>query len=135
MSEIEKDHVAVRDMAWRIHDELSRERATAEDLAELLEAFRDRIEAHFGLEERRWSGSQDSIRDRTTENWVRALVHEHRDIERRIGEILSRLNAEKEARRTPSAPVVSAIRRLVDDLCTHELSETKLFQRLVFEGA
>lgn len=133
--EVEEDHVAVRDMAARIQHELSDERKSPEDLAALLEAFRSRLEAHFALEERRWSGFQGPDCDRTTAHWVEGLVREHREIERRIGDVLSRLGAEQGTRRAPSAAVASAIRALIDDLYAHELSETKLFQRRVFEGS
>ena len=73
--------------------------------------------------------------DRTTSLWIERLVREHRGFERRLDAVLSQLDETKAASSPPSSEIAVEIREILKELLEHELSETRFFQRTVFEEA
>lgn len=104
-------------------------------LKDHLEGFRRRLAAHFASEELQWSGRTATRLDRTTSLWIERLVREHRGFERRLDAVLSQLDETKGTNSPPSAGIAAEIRAILKDLLEHELSETRFFQRTVFEEA
>lgn len=96
-----------------------------------LDEFRRRLSIHFASEELEWNGRPEGRMDRTTSLWIERLVREHRGFERRIDDVVAQLDS---ARETTSSPA-GEIRGILEELLEHELSEARLFQRTVFEGA
>jgi 1,6-anhydro-N-acetylmuramate kinase len=89
--------------------------------------------SHFATEEAQWTRVDLARADWTTVRWVHRLVREHRDFEARLAKVLSRVEAAKKDGKLPSAAIETQIRAILADLLDHELSETRLFQRSIFE--
>ena len=130
--EIEEDHRAVRDVANGILGAISKPAGSGADLCDRAVALLEKSRTHFALEEGHWNRDQGWKDDPTTARWVEGLVREHRGFEERLKDVIETLRSERE-RPTFSAETVARIRTLLEELFAHELSETKLFQRRVFE--
>ena len=99
-------------------------------LREGFEAFHHRLLRHFDKEEELWSGIDRRTTDRTTLHWIDRLVQDHQRFRRKAGRLRLEL-----ADPTPREGVREGVRAILDDLLEHELSESKLLQRAVFEGS
>lgn len=134
-SSIAAEHGALRESAAAIRSALERDRCSCGSsggctcLRDRVEDFRRRLLQHFAAEEALWQAVEPGCTDWTTLRWIDRLAREHDAFRRRTAEVRLGL-----ADLRPSLEVRSKLRAILDDLFEHELSETKLFQRSVFEG-
>jgi hypothetical protein len=105
----------------------------AKCLREDTRSFARRIRQHFEVEEAAWR-TGDAASDASTRKWIESLVRQHRDLDRRLESVCSRLEGARSPGTAAAAGVSAALRGILGDLIEHELSEARLFQRSVFEG-
>ncbi len=102
-------------------------------LLQHLESFGRRLEGHFAAEETLWHGADHARADWTTRHWIERLTREHGEFTKRLRAVRLGLEEPGRSASAPSAEMVATIGGILDDLLAHELTETRLFQRSVFE--
>jgi hypothetical protein len=134
-----RDHDALRQSACEIRHMLGGSSCVCGStgacrcLLESLGAFSRHLHQHFELEEQGWSRSR-SI-NRTSHAQIHALMQEHESIRVRLTAALLALEETQECGGSLSPDLEREIRRILDDLLRHELSEAGLFQRQVLSEA
>jgi hypothetical protein len=129
--EVGEDHRIVREMAYGIVGALSKG-GGVEDLRDRVVALVERVRTHFTSEEALWERDRGWKDDPTSARWVEGLVREHRGFEERMKGLIADLRSDQGVRAV-SRTIESRIRTLIEELFVHEFSETKLFQRRIFE--
>ena len=128
---VEQDHAALHAVALELHGACAK--CGCGSLLERMRDFGARLATHFDAEERLWREVDDERLDWSARKWIANLVRDHEDFRGRI-EGITRALAAAEAGARPPDDLVGDIRRLLGDLLQHELSESRLFQRAVFEN-
>jgi len=98
-------------------------------LRDRVDQLRRHLLQHFDAEEKLWSAIERDRADWATLRWIDRVEAEHERFRRLTAEARLGL-AEPEL----APDLRSKLRAILDDLLEHELSETKLFQRSVFES-
>jgi hypothetical protein len=97
-------------------------------LRDRFEEFHGRLLRHFDEEEKLWRGVDRRTTDWTTLHWIARMVQDHGRFRRKAGELRLAL-----ADPTPGDELREGLCGLLDELLEHELSESRLLQRAVFE--
>ncbi len=132
------DHAAFQVMVREMKTDLDRLQCDPSSRECVLQVFgrsesmRERLTRHFAREEAAWSRREAAF-DASTRRWVRLLVEQHRAMEAQLDFVCAQLRASLETETAVAAACDEALRALLRDLTTHELSEDRLFQRSIFE--
>ena len=137
---LESEHGAFRASVREIQAELDRRlqsrdlAAGGETLLVALDEFHDRLKRHFEFEEQGWTRPDVAARcTPSTRRWIATLTRQHADFIARIEIVVAMLEASlTHASRLPER-FAGELSSLLADLTRHEFSETRLFQRAMFE--
>jgi hypothetical protein len=134
------DHHALREMASGLQHLLGGSACTCgatrctKCLGERMRSLASRLRSHFDAEEESWRGIDRHRCDWTTLSWIDRLVGEHDCLRERLDATCSLLEEARRQKVAVSEDLAAEIRSLLADLIEHELGESRLFQRSVFEG-
>ena len=137
---LEAEHGAFRASVREIQAELDRRQQSrdlvggGETLLAQLDAFRERLNRHFEFEESGWNRPEVAAHcTPSTRRWIGTLTRQHEDFLSRIESIVGVLEASLTSGSKLSDSFGGELSSLLADLTRHEFSETRLFQRAVFE--
>jgi hypothetical protein len=137
---LEEEHGAFRRCVREIQAELDRRRQSrdllggGETLLAEIDAFRDRLVRHFSFEERGWSRPEVAARcTPATQRWIEMLTRQHGEFLARIDSLIGELETALTRRTSLPEFFDGELSSLLADLVRHEFSESRFFQRSMFE--
>lgn len=137
---LEAEHGAFRASVREIQAELDRRQQSrdliggGETLLAEIDTFRERLIRHFRFEESGWSRPEVAARcTPSTRRWIATLTRQHEDFLTRIDAIVGVLETALETGAKVPERFGGELSSLLADLTRHEFSESRLYQRAVFE--
>jgi hypothetical protein len=139
LKRLENEHDVFRASVREIKAELDRGRDSRDFLSEgdallvLLQDFRELLKRHFSFEEKGWNEVDPAECTPSTQRWVAMLTRQHEHFLETIDRLVSSLeSALLRGKRLPPG-FEGELSGLLHELTQHEFSESRLFQRAVFE--
>jgi hemerythrin-like domain-containing protein len=137
---LEQEHGAFRTIVREIEAELARRQQArdlegcGETLLAQLDDFSGRLKRHFTYEESGWSRVEVAMKcSPATRRWIDMLTRQHDDFRQRIDRLTAALETSLVSGVRLPGTFEGELSSLLADLTRHELSESRLFQRSVFE--
>jgi hypothetical protein len=139
---LEGEHEVFRAAVREINAELDRARDSRDSrdlrcegdaLLVLLERFRELLQRHFSSEEEGWGRADPAECTPSTQRWIAMLTQQHGDFLERIEQLIAGLEAALMPGGGLPPGFEGELSALLRDLTQHEFSESRLFQRAVFE--
>lgn len=136
---LESEHDVFRASVREIRAELDRGRnsrdlrSEGDALLVLLQEFRALLKRHFSFEEQGWNEADPAECTPSTQRWIAMLTHQHGDFLERIEKLILALEGSLMSGAKLPAEFEGEISAVLDELSQHEFSESRLFQRAVFE--
>jgi hypothetical protein len=139
MQQLEEEHDDFRAAVREIRAELDRGRdsrdlrSESDALLVLMHAFRELLDGHFTHEEKGWNEANPEQCTPSTQRWIAMLTCQHGDFRSRIEKLVLSLESALLSGRPLPPEFEGELSSLLQDLTQHEYSESRLFQRAVFE--